>query len=330
MSLLDLTTMLDVHNGEPQHLANHITMRIKLLFWYRNNFEESIAITFPNVTGFCCAVSTRNISNFNSIRLFPKLKRLQFHKDVDDLSFLPDLKNLVGLDFYRCRIHTDLSILRLLPNLRKLYLADTRLSRNSLVIVSNLENLEELDISNTLLDSVPELQLHNLTHFWAGGNKLTNLDFLNKCTKLVKIDISTNQITNLSGIKDAKKLRRINCNCNPSIDLSEICNFHDLEEIFCSWSKISDLTPLSNLKKLKVLIMDNNHIINLEPIRLCEEMRVLSMNNNLILDLDPLRGFNKLYKIFLNNNQITNLEPLSNCLELEIIEVDHNLIADLI
>ena len=102
--------------------------------------------------------------------------------------------------------------------------------------LSNLKNLQYLDLYTDASDLSPLKNLTNLKSLSLGGH-----------------------ISDISPIKNLKSLRRLSLNSPDISDISQLKNLTNLESLDLRWTKVSDVSPLSTLKNLKTInIMDTN------------------------------------------------------------------------
>ncbi|HXB40529.1 MAG TPA: DUF4153 domain-containing protein [Bacteroidia bacterium] len=81
----------------------------------------------------------------------------------------------------------------------------------------------------------------------------TELQKLNACNTVYKLDLGATGLTTLAGIKNFKALKKLNLDNNSLNSLSGIEALTNLEELELSENSITDFSPIYALRKLKIL-----------------------------------------------------------------------------
>ena len=111
-------------------------------------------------------------------------------------------RELTSLDLSENSIaHINLSAVSLVPKLRSLNLSHNAL--DCLANLSNLCDLEELNLSNNRMQQLPDVhtKLGNVKTIHLAQNKLRRLDGLSKVYGLVHLDVRSNRISDLETIR---------------------------------------------------------------------------------------------------------------------------------
>ena len=294
----------------------------------------------PNIKIVECRHSDLKTIN----QTFPNLRCLTI-RDSYNYAFLGELKNLTSLKIFDEKIdiiagdfpvygslrdlyvnvnHFDLDYLKNTPNLRKLRIEANVFGNNGRRLISNLNNLESLQISD------PDFSAREFFFIYS----LQNLEFLY---------LAFNGIRDNYEIKDCKNLKRLNIECN-YISRLRLTNCPSIEILDCSNNRIESIETLGNyFPKLKRLNISRNIIQtfnaeffeNLEILwmRFCHlekiptgikqlnHLKKLDLSDNNIMEL-PVWLFDlpALEEIYIANNPISNLEKYKN----KKIEIIHN------
>jgi len=161
---------------------------------------------------------------------------------------------------------------------------------NSLVPLSNLYNLEEINCGNTMVKSL--VPLRNLT-------------------KLKKLDLHLTTIVDLRILKDLKNLQELDISENVSLySLDGVNYMPELSVLDCSDTNVDDLTPVSKLPLLSTLDCSNTKVYSLKPIQLVKSLQDIDVSETAIdgSALDYLLGHSNLTMIRAKKIKITDQE----------------------
>jgi hypothetical protein len=149
--------------------------------------------------------------------------------------------------------------------------------------------------------------LAGISQIQANNRGIGNLDGLQYCVSLVRLDIHGNAVT----------------------DLGPLAGLTRLTDVDASGNDISNLQPLAGLGSLMNLILDDNAIHDIGPLQALDRLNVLHLNGNQITDIAPVAGCFRLNHLFLANNQIVTLAPLTGLVYLANLDLAGNAVADL-
>ena len=249
------------------------------------------------------------------------------------------VQNVSGLDF---------SILSKLPNLQYLDLSGCTISSNSLQAIggltmlktlklsgcaltsvdglSQLTALEELDLSNNIINNIGVLSLMlDLKTINLANNPITSIAGLSTCKQLEQLDISNCDVSSLSSLADKDNLHSLLAPNNKIASLEELSRCTLLEELNVQSNLISDISVLSRLSKLRIFMADNNQITAI-PMFDAETstLQQFSIDYNQVQDLSGLSGLSQLNYVNADYNAITDLKPLAECFNLVQLNVWDN------
>ena len=139
----------------------------------------------------------------------------------------------------------------------------------------------------------------NISQVVGKGKGIKNLEGLQHCKSLMKIDLEKNEIVDLSPIKELKLLQ--------SIDLAS--------------NKIESLEPIAELVKSQYLQLSKNAIVDLGPLSKMSNLRSLYIAENKIKSLDPIGGLKKMWSLDVLGNPIQDTAPLSQLKGLDSINL---------
>ncbi|MFU0823638.1 leucine-rich repeat domain-containing protein [Clostridium sp.] len=134
--------------------------------------------------------------------------------------------------------------------------------------------------------------LKKITSMDLNHNNIEDLEGIQYCVNLKKINLSYNKISNIDNLRNLKKLEEINLFNNNIEDISALSNLSKLKKIDLAKNRIKDVTPLGSLKNLQELDLYSNHIENIEVLSQLKKLTFLDVSRNKIKDLNPIKGMN--------------------------------------
>ncbi len=97
-----------------------------------------------------------------------------------------------------------------------------------------------------------------------------------------EIEIADYEINNLEGIELCRHVKRIDLSGNNIIELSGLRSLTKLEEIYLADNNIMSITSLYKLKNLKILDLSNNQISDISPLFNLNKLEYVSLSGNKI------------------------------------------------
>ena len=190
--------------------------------------------------------------------------------------------------------------------------------------ISNLPNLENIQIGFGVLTSLSLQNLPSLTTLDCRLNNLTSLDVSN-LPSLFSLNAGANPNLNSFLATNSNSLNDIilgYCNLT-SLDVSNLLN---LKELRCEHNNLTSLI-VNNLSNLKTLLCFQNQLpsLNLEGL---SSMESLICSSNLITNLDLSPVASTLQSLSCHSNLLTTIDvnSLSN---LQVLDVSHNQLSEL-
>lgn len=296
---------------------------------------EKLNLTFSGVTDLTGLEAAKNLTwldlTGNTI------------SDIKPLSGLSKL-SYVNLRMNKATSLPDLGLLKRTA-IRELNLVgdDYGQQLDKLAGVAELTTLENLELQNTKITTVPDLtKLTNLRSLGLAGNKLTEVSALKNLTNLTELAINSNQITDFTPISNLTNLERLLVGNNRSSDISSLkgltklkkANFSQmgltnesmaiftgmkqLETLAIDFNdQISDLSSLSELTNLTDLDFSKDNVTSLAPLAKLTKLESLGFSNNNVSDISALQGATALKTITMLRNHVMDLSPLSKLANLE-------------
>lgn len=206
---------------------------------------------------------------------------------------LSKLTHLEELDITGSSLNS-LEFMKSMPNLKRLYVDGTYLSKLNKIKSEKLEILsasgneldfveieapllKELNFNHNLIQNV-RLNTPNLTALKLANNKLSSIDFT--LPKLEKLYLQNNQFESIDFNENYSNLTTLYLQNNKITDISSISKLENLSIFDASRNSIKNINALGNLSHLKKVILSQNQIDDLITI---EKLFSLS---NITLSLD--------------------------------------------
>ena len=245
--------------------------------------------------------------------------------DYSDLSYFPYLKSLTIENG-----NGDLTPLENLTILEKLCMTDCRIPDDGLKIISSLQNLRSLTLSNCNLSTISGLNsLTNLELLDISHNTIRNLSPLTQMTNLTELYLQHNAVTDLTIVGNLKKLQVLDASYNAFTSAAPLISCTTLEWLSLSNNKITSTDGLSRLTSLSHLDLSDNNLSDISPIASCKKISELNVSNNTITDISALSSLNELTNFDFSQNQISALPQWDAGCKLISINGSYNLLDNI-
>ena len=243
---------------------------------------------------------------------------------VDTIQIIYDTVTRIVPDTIEVPTNT---IYRLLKTFRKATKVDlsNNLTISNLDPLSELTELLELDISNTLIEDLnPIRNLKKLEIINVSGSSVSTLVSLRYINSLTEINLSNTQVYSIDVMASLSSLSRLNISNSQVVNLEPIGEAVNLNRIEASGTKISDLSPLNNLPRLSDLNISNSLVNSLIGIDSLIAIQNLNIDSTHISSVEALSKCVNLCVIQANSTLISNLKPLNNLGKLKVIYCDNS------
>ncbi|QGU94993.1 hypothetical protein GOM49_07730 [Clostridium bovifaecis] len=134
--------------------------------------------------------------------------------------------------------------------------------------------------------------LKKITSMDLNHNNVEDLEGIQYCVNLKRINLSYNKINNIDNLENLEKLEEINLFNNNIEDISALSNLSKLKKVDLAKNRIKDVTPLGSLTNLQELDLYSNNIENIEVLSQLKKLTFLDVSRNKIKDLSPIKGMN--------------------------------------
>ncbi len=192
--------------------------------------------------------------------------------------------------------------------------------------LSELTELELVDISNTLIDDLSPLRnLNKLKVLKAGGTPLTNIDALRYSSRLLELDFSRTPLSNIEVLSNLKQLEKLNISYSNINDFNTLTQLINLKSLDISGTKTKgNISGFDNFLSLGELIMASTNIEELDFISNTKSIQRLNIDSSPISDLSPLTGLENLSILQANNTAVKDILVLVNLENLKLIYCDNS------
>ncbi|CAL6052433.1 Conserved_hypothetical protein [Hexamita inflata] len=195
----------------------------------------------------------------------------------------------------------------------------------SLQGIQNFRQLETLVLRNNGLDRLPnELglisELTNLNSLNIAQNRLEDLNWL-KLNLLESFDVSENRVKDISALAEFKDLKNLDISFNLVESVEALRDLEQIEQLNISHNKITNINCLNKLDKLVYFNITCNRIISVEVCLVMKLLVDLRTDQNAICDIDKLTKHqnNTASWVTLQDEPIdAEIQQYFNCDEVEV------------
>lgn len=303
IAALSNLTYFDIYKGgivitNVDNLVNLRTLKL--------SYEVISQEALNNISQLTCLTELKLVHNplinrIDAIAEVISLTKLDLSNNhIDNISSISKLTSLTELNLYNDVKIEDISFIAMLNNIKVLNIGNTSSTKESLSCISNLVNLQKLNVSRI---------------------KIENFNFFNwlMLAKLKFLDISHNEIVDINDVTYLTNLEELNASYTSIRNTFPLSFLSNLAKLDLSYTFITDeiFPNISHLLQLKNLDCSNSavevgkNISRLPP-------RLYTIN------LSHLRGIKDFNVTALSQVRKLNLS-FSFLLESEIVEIFNNL-----
>lgn len=244
----------------------------------------------------------------------------------EDLKYLPFLEELTINDGPA----GGLNVLSSLAKLRALYITDTSVSAEELIVIGALPKLERLSLSGCSLSTTAGLEKAvGLRYLDLSNNTIRNITALSSLQSLQEVYLQNNALTDLSSLSTIKTITRLNVSGNALTTIAPICSINGLTWLDVSNNQLTTLEHIGGLTLLKELYLSKNLLTDIAGLDACTELQVLYLDNNQLTDIANLGGLTKLTMLNFSHNQVAELPAFDAECALVEINGSNNLLEKL-
>jgi Leucine-rich repeat (LRR) protein len=284
-----------------------------------------------------CVRTLRLIGTPEAIKALAKYKATIHANVLAELAMVFPLTELTGIKWYLdrgfslpvrvCGRVTELRIIDLSPNLKKLNLRETAIG--NVMQLQHLIKLESLNLRGTAVVDVSPLQnLAQLQLLDLDGTAVTDVSPLQHLIKLESLDLRKTNITDVNPLQQLKNLKTLFLQRTAVVDISPLQHLTKLESLAVSVTAVADVSPLQHLKNLKDLYLSDTKITDVSPLQHLIKLETLDLRGTAVTDLSPLQYLKNLKYLYLSDTKITDFNPLQHLTQLHLLDLDGTKITD--
>lgn len=259
--------------------------------------SEQLKRFSPNV---CIYIVRKSVNISELAETFPNVRELYLSASVSDPENLVKLKKLDTLMFWSVEELTDISFLKNISSLKRLYCIFNK-NVADFTVLGKLTWLKEL-VYNEKLTSDEEADISFM-------KPLVNLEYLS-------IDGKNMNYNSLSGMK---KLKYLEITDYRTTDISPLGSLTALETLDIRADSVKDITPIGKLKNLKTLMLHSMKVVDMSPLKKLDKLEELWLCYLDRADLSGMNGMSNLKDVTLMELPIRNLNAFSDMKNLEFL-----------
>lgn len=191
--------------------------------------------------------------------------------------------------------------------------------------LSELTDLVEVDLANTLIDDLTPLRnLNKVEVINCSSSKVATLEPLRYASNLTEINCANTAISDVGMLENLKKLNILDLSHTPVSDIEPLSGLSQLSRLDLSYTQVTDLSPIAGLSALTDLNIAGTNISDLTPVGKVSTLHNLNIDNTILTDLSPLDSLENLHILQANNSKINDITPLSGLTSLKFIYCDNS------
>ncbi len=243
----------------------------------------------------------------------------------DSMVFLYDTTTtLIDPDTIRVNTSIVYSVLKTFKGKNKLDISNNLIFKD-INPISELTDLREINISNTLIDELlPIRNLNKLEVFNCSGSRVNSLEALVYITTIKEFNCSNTSIEDIDILSNLGSITDLDLSNTNIIVLEALSNLSKLVHLNLSETNVVDLSPLNGLSLLSDLNISSTQLHNLSSIDSLTNIQNLNIDSTNIANLEPLSNYYKLSILQANNTDISDISPLNNHELLKVIYCDNS------
>lgn len=192
--------------------------------------------------------------------------------------------------------------------------------------ISELSELVEINISNTLIDDLTPLRnLNKLESLIASGTPVFEINSLRYSSNLKLLDLSKTGISDLSVLPNLYNIENLNLAYTNIPDFTDITKLSNLKSLNLTGVTLNDdLKGFDNLTSLNKIILASTNVTNLDFLSGVKNLNTIDIDSTSVSNLHALSKLNNLSVLQANNTAVKSLEPLLNLENISLIYCDNS------
>jgi len=197
------------------------------------------------------------------------------------------------------------------------------------ILDSDLVGLSLLNASERSISNLEGIQYcSDLRRLNMRNNQIADISALSSLTNLTDLWMSNNQIVDISPLSGLTSLTNLWLTVNQIVDISALSSLTNLTDLWMSNNQIFDIGALSGLTRLEYIHLSINQIIDVSSLSGLSDPKSITLNGNRIVDISPISGFPNLTTLELDDNQVVDISPLASLPRLTWLHLRGNQIID--
>lgn len=272
-------------------------------------------------------LNRKGLTDLSPLQKFSRLRYLSISNNpIVNLIPIENLNSLAILDAENIGLTSAQSILKI-KKLKHLNLAHNKLSEDTFLQFSRLNNLSELNVDDCGVDKemvrkflsekvsgcsviYDSLGMHD---WWDGLDK--NWQSIFRFQFPLQDNATTKEIHDLAAMK------RVYIVDEEIESLAPLAQFVQLENVYLERVGLSDLETASVLTNCKDLTIKGCPINDLEPLAQLEQLRKLDLDNSAVSNLKPLKNLSNLEYLSVAGTQVKSINGVQSLADLRYLNV---------
>lgn len=258
----------------------------------------------------------KTFSNTSALANLVNLEQLFIgFNNITDISFLTNMKDLIGLDLSGSSSISDYSVIFTLDKLEDLRLESTNLTDISQI--TSLSKLSGLNVyGNAISDFSPLTGLNQLQSLNIGGNNVSDISFIASLPDVHYLDIRDNVVSDISVLSGRANMTTLHIDNNNITDISVIQGMSQLNELWLGGNNITDFSVLTGISSLYNFEAANSGLGNTSFLVNNSNLTTLRLEGNNITSVSEFTGYPELSFLVLSDNDLKgqgvgNIDDLS-------------------
>lgn len=210
---------------------------------------------------------------------------------------------------------------------------DTLKSNTSILynLIRHLQKEKNISISNNLMirDLRPLTEMDDLQEVSVSNTLVDDVSPLRNLGKLARLNISGTAVTDLTPLKFAWHLQSIDFSNTAVSSLTPLGGLSKLETVKGDGSLVKSLVPLNNHPLLRTLKMADCPITSIDSLRRLPALTQLDLHADSLVSVDSIGKLNGLQILNLDSTYISSIVPLAKLPSLSILQINSTAVANL-
>jgi internalin A len=164
----------------------------------------------------------------------------------------------------------------------------------------------------------------NISQVVGRGKGIKNLEGLQHCKVIMKIDLANNEIADLTPIANLKQVQFLDLSGNKVESIAPVAGLTQMQYFQLSKNQISDLAPIKDMVKMNSLYLNENKIKSVEPVAGLKKLWTLQLGGNPLEALPDLPELKGVETLNLKGCGLKKLDFIKDFKNLRLLMLDEN------